>query len=281
MMTRQPQNQHDYSSKLLNELSALVLNIIRSPPPPIDYPDQNPPILRRRRTGPSFQQITPAGFASLLLGISLSLMLCGSVTFFIGFILMPWVFGLVVFLYFMGVVSSISMIGRAILCCNSAPPSPRKDASACKNQTLTSVQFCDWLDFVTFSPNCWFGIVQYIIACLFKTWWIESRLLVRIAVFVLKIECGLQISKMCGDNSFYLWYVWRWSPNFLNRNLNLPLCMMLRFNYSKSNILQLALLLGFNWSLLLKVELNDDFSFFRNGNVCLFSTRCDRLSFVI
>ncbi|KAL2233731.1 UNVERIFIED_CONTAM: hypothetical protein Sindi_1553100, partial [Sesamum indicum] len=71
--------------------------------------------------------ITPAGFASLLLGISLALMLCGSLTFFIGFLLMPWVLGLTMFFYFVGVVSSISMIGRTILCCNSAPP-PRKDA---------------------------------------------------------------------------------------------------------------------------------------------------------
>ncbi|KAI3452580.1 hypothetical protein Pfo_009244 [Paulownia fortunei] len=132
MMRRQPQNQQDYGSKILYELSALVLKIIRSPPPPIDFSDQTPVVHRRRRSGPSFQQITPAGFASLLLGISLTLMLCGSVTFFIGFVLMPWVLGLVMFLYFVGVVSSISMIGRAILCCNSAPPSPRKDAASWK-----------------------------------------------------------------------------------------------------------------------------------------------------
>ncbi|KAK6116607.1 hypothetical protein DH2020_049713 [Rehmannia glutinosa] len=128
-MRSQQQNQQDYGSKSLYELSALVLNIIRPPPPPIDFSDDTP---RRRRSGPSFQQITPAGFASLLLGTSLTLMLCGSVTFFIGFVMMPWVLGLVMFLYFVGVVSSISMIGRAILCCNSAPPSPRKGAASWK-----------------------------------------------------------------------------------------------------------------------------------------------------
>ncbi|XP_047957950.1 uncharacterized protein LOC125203605 [Salvia hispanica] len=127
MMTRQPQNQQDHRSKALHELSALVLNIIRSPPPPLDFSDQSAAAHRRRRQGPSFQQMTPAGFASLLLGISLSLMLCGSMTFFIGLVLMPWVLGLVVSLYFVGVVSSISMIGRSIFCCNS---SPRKDADA-------------------------------------------------------------------------------------------------------------------------------------------------------
>ncbi|XP_057811936.1 uncharacterized protein LOC131026181 [Salvia miltiorrhiza] len=105
------QNHQDHRSKALHELSALVLNIIRSPPPPLDFSEQSP---ARRR---SAQQMTPAGFASLLLGISLSLMLCGSVTFFIGLVLMPWVLGLVMLLYFVGVVSSISMIGRSILCC--------------------------------------------------------------------------------------------------------------------------------------------------------------------
>ncbi|KAL2253774.1 UNVERIFIED_CONTAM: hypothetical protein Sindi_0172100 [Sesamum indicum] len=127
MMRRQPQSQQDYYSKIFYELSALVLNIMRSPPPSIDFADQTAVAHRRRREEPSFQQMTPAGFASLLLGISLALMLCGSVTFFLGFILMPWVLGLVIVLYFVGVVSSISMIGRAILCYNSAPPSPRKD----------------------------------------------------------------------------------------------------------------------------------------------------------
>ncbi|KAL8520198.1 hypothetical protein ACS0TY_010931 [Phlomoides rotata] len=129
MMGRQPQNQQDYQSRIFYELSALVLNIIRSPPTSIDFSDQSP---ARIREGPSFQHITPAGFASLLLGISLSLMLCGSVTFFLGFLLMPWVLGLVIFLYFVGIVSSISMIGRAILCQNSAPPSPRKDIPSWK-----------------------------------------------------------------------------------------------------------------------------------------------------
>ncbi|KAL6570898.1 hypothetical protein OROGR_000448 [Orobanche gracilis] len=127
MRSQHQQHQQDYQSKILYELSALVFNILRSPQPSVDFSDQHPVVSRRRRTeGPSFQQISPAGFASLLLGISLSLMLCGSVTFLLGFILMPWVLGLVIFLYFLGIVSSISMIGRAILCHDSAPP-PKKD----------------------------------------------------------------------------------------------------------------------------------------------------------
>ncbi|KAL1565305.1 hypothetical protein AAHA92_07542 [Salvia divinorum] len=119
-------HQQDHQNKVFYELSALVLNIIRSPP--TDH-HHSP---RRRWDGLSFQSMTPAGFASLLLGISLSLMLCGSVTFFLGFMLMPWVLGLVVFLYFVGIVSSISMIGRAILCHNPAPPSPTKEIPSWK-----------------------------------------------------------------------------------------------------------------------------------------------------
>ncbi|OQU86784.1 hypothetical protein SORBI_3003G145500, partial [Sorghum bicolor] len=38
--------------------------------------------------------ISPAAAASMLLGASVALMLCGSVTFAIGFFLMPWVAGL-------------------------------------------------------------------------------------------------------------------------------------------------------------------------------------------
>ncbi|XP_041998328.1 uncharacterized protein LOC121748169 [Salvia splendens] len=115
------QNHQDHQSKVFYELSALVLNIIRSPP----TADHHSP--RQRWDAISFQSMTPAGFASLLLGISLSLMLCGSVRFYLGFMLMPWVLGLVVFLYFVGIVSSISMIGRAIRCHNPAPPSPTKE----------------------------------------------------------------------------------------------------------------------------------------------------------
>lgn len=119
MMTRQ-----DQQSRVFHELSALILNILRSPPSPVQFSDHSP--------ATSLPQLTPAGFASLLLGISLAMMLCGSVTFFIGFLLMPWVIGLVVVFYFVGIVSSLSMIGRAILCYTLSPPSPTKDVPAWK-----------------------------------------------------------------------------------------------------------------------------------------------------
>ncbi|EPS57237.1 hypothetical protein M569_17583, partial [Genlisea aurea] len=97
--------QEDYYTKIFYELSALVFNVMRPPHP------------SRSSDGPSFERITPAGFACLLLGVSVALMLCGSVTFFLGFMLMPWVVGSVVFVYFVGVISSISVIGKAIMCC--------------------------------------------------------------------------------------------------------------------------------------------------------------------
>lgn len=121
----------DQQSRVFHELSALILNILRSPPSPIQFSDHSP-ATSRRSSPPSLPQLTPAGFASLLLGISLALMLCGSVTFFLGFLLMPWVIGLVMVFYFVGIVSSLSMIGRAILCYTLSPPSPRKDVPAWK-----------------------------------------------------------------------------------------------------------------------------------------------------
>lgn len=136
--------QQDQQSKVFYELSALILNLLRSPTNPIDFSDEvlsspatagassSAGVGRRQMV---MQQLTPAGFASLLLGISLALMLCGSLTFFIGFMLMPWVLGLVMVLYVVGVVSSLSMLGRSILGHSSTPSSPRKDCP-CKDLLL-------------------------------------------------------------------------------------------------------------------------------------------------
>ncbi|KAL0004612.1 hypothetical protein SO802_012173 [Lithocarpus litseifolius] len=140
MMRRQHQDQQ---SKVFHELSALVLNILRSPPTPIPFSDDSPAPMtttrsaaasasRRSSREASVAQITPAGFASLMLGISLALMLCGSVTFFIGFLLMPWVLGLIMVFYVAGIVSTISVLGRSLLCYATSPPTPRKDIPAWK-----------------------------------------------------------------------------------------------------------------------------------------------------
>ncbi|XP_031387271.1 uncharacterized protein LOC116200577 [Punica granatum] len=130
-----PRQRRGHQSKALYELSTVVLNLIRSAPTPVSFSGEEsliappaseaaPSSSRRRPPAP---QITPAGFASLLLGVSMSLMLCGSVTFFIGFILMPWVFGLVMMLYLAGTVSALSVLGRSIFgSAAAAPPDPPK-----------------------------------------------------------------------------------------------------------------------------------------------------------
>ncbi|KAL0700060.1 hypothetical protein Bca4012_056182 [Brassica carinata] len=128
------------SSRAFYDLSALVLTLLRSPPIPISLPDHFPdsPVRTRPRfssssSSLSMAHISPSGFASLLLGVSVALMLCGSVTFFIGFLLLPWVLALIVVFYVAGIVSAVSMAGRAILCYVLAPPSPpRKEVSEWK-----------------------------------------------------------------------------------------------------------------------------------------------------
>ncbi|XP_022725913.1 uncharacterized protein LOC111282184 isoform X2 [Durio zibethinus] len=134
MMRRQQQNHRhqDQLSRVFYELSALGLNLLRSPPVPMPFADR--PLDPETRPHPrsTSRTKTPAGFAWLMLGISVSLMLCGSVTFFIGFMLMPWVLGLLMVFYVAGIVSTVSVLGRSILCYVMAPPSPRKDIPAWK-----------------------------------------------------------------------------------------------------------------------------------------------------
>ncbi|EOA36299.1 hypothetical protein CARUB_v10010578mg [Capsella rubella] len=133
-MMRRVERDQQQQSRVFYDLSALVLNLLRSPPMPISFPDDQfsdpPPRLRppsshrfSSSSSPSLAHISPSGFASLLLGISVALMLCGSVTFFIGFLLMPWVLALIMVFYVAGIVSAISMVGRSILCYVLTPPS--------------------------------------------------------------------------------------------------------------------------------------------------------------
>lgn len=115
-------------SGVLYELSALVLNLLRSHPTPISFSGGesliSPPV-----SAPSSSRrppITPAGFVSQLMGVSLTMMLCGSVTFFIGFMLMPWIFGLVVVFYLAGMVSTLTVLGRSVFGSARAPSDPPK-----------------------------------------------------------------------------------------------------------------------------------------------------------
>nr|XP_010909205.1 uncharacterized protein LOC105035356 [Elaeis guineensis] len=135
----------DQTSRLFYELCALLLTILRSPhlaipssdaSPAEAPPSPRPPLAAAAAAAARSRvarrpQVSPVGFASLLLGASLALMLCGSVTFVIGFILMPWVIGLVMVFYFVGIVSNLSGLGRAILCPATRSPaaSSPKDIS--------------------------------------------------------------------------------------------------------------------------------------------------------
>ncbi|KAF8378024.1 hypothetical protein HHK36_029357 [Tetracentron sinense] len=120
----------DQQSRVFYELCTLILNILRSPPMSIPFSDPPPvtePSVPSSRRPVTTTQISPASIASLLLGISVALMLCGSVTFVIGFILMPWVLGLVMVFFLFGIVSNLSGLGRAIFCPATVPaPSPKE-----------------------------------------------------------------------------------------------------------------------------------------------------------
>ena len=107
-----------HQSRLLYELCALLLTVLRASP---DDGAGARPLLPR--------QVTPAGVASMLLGASMALMLCGSVTFMLGFFLMPWVVGLGFLFLFVGFVTNLSGIWRAILLWPSAACSPKEASS--------------------------------------------------------------------------------------------------------------------------------------------------------
>ncbi|THU70758.1 hypothetical protein C4D60_Mb08t28350 [Musa balbisiana] len=125
-MTR---GEEDQTSRFLNELCSILFAVLRSPQLAIrsssapshgvgrigteEMPYRSPlPTPRRRRRLP---QASPAAVASLMLGVSIALMLGGSVTFVLGFMLMPWVIGMLTMLYLAGIVMTVSELGRAIL----------------------------------------------------------------------------------------------------------------------------------------------------------------------
>ncbi|KAH0462431.1 hypothetical protein IEQ34_010006 [Dendrobium chrysotoxum] len=125
-------------SKLIDELCALIFALLRSPH--LFFPSASTPSRTLRPCGGAVaalyrpqqrSQFTPVGFVSLLLGASLALMLCGSVTFVLGCILMPWIIGVLMFSYFLEIISSLSEIGKAVLCLSEPAPlrTPPKEVS--------------------------------------------------------------------------------------------------------------------------------------------------------
>ncbi|PON95397.1 Transmembrane protein [Trema orientale] len=129
-------HQRHHSSRVLYELSSMIIHILKSPPLSIPFPSNHPhghlgttpssasasaSASASTRQSSALSQVSPAGFASLFLGISLALMLFGSVTFVIGFILMPLVMGLVLLFYAVEILFNLSELGRSILCPASSP----------------------------------------------------------------------------------------------------------------------------------------------------------------
>lgn len=119
--------EQDQHSRVLSELNSLVFNILSAPPSPISFSGVLGPAvsLLSYRTS----QASPSAFASFFLGISVSLMLFGSVTFVIGLFLMPLVVGFVLLFYFVGMLHKLSELGSSILWPGYTP---NKDMTAWK-----------------------------------------------------------------------------------------------------------------------------------------------------
>ncbi|KAH7518916.1 hypothetical protein FEM48_Zijuj09G0221900 [Ziziphus jujuba var. spinosa] len=112
----------DQQSRILYDLTSMIIAILKSPPLPcIPIPTPytgvgvEPSSPSSRINVVVSQTSSPTSFASLFLGISLALMLFGSVTFVIGFLLIPFVIGLVMVFYVFEIVSNLSQLGRSIL----------------------------------------------------------------------------------------------------------------------------------------------------------------------
>lgn len=106
----------DEQTRALYELSSMIINTLRYPPLPVPFPIPNSTWRRK-------SEVSPAAFASLFMGISMALMLFGSVIFLVGFILMPWVVGLAAVFYLVEMISSLSNFTCRILFRAASPKS--------------------------------------------------------------------------------------------------------------------------------------------------------------
>ncbi|CAD6235276.1 unnamed protein product [Miscanthus lutarioriparius] len=105
----------EHYSRQVRELCALLLTIVSPAPGP------GQPV-----------SMSPAAAASMLLGASVALMLCGSVTFALGLLLMPWVAGLALLFGFAGAVNTLSSgLFLSATTASSPPPPRRSPASTC------------------------------------------------------------------------------------------------------------------------------------------------------
>lgn len=113
-------HEEDPPFRAFYELCSMIIDVLKIPPLPI-------PILRSSSsTLPP--NSSPAVFASLFIGISLALILFGTITLLIGFVLMPVVTLLLLLFYFFNVLSILSNFARSMLC--ACTVSSLKDVSA-------------------------------------------------------------------------------------------------------------------------------------------------------
>lgn len=106
----------EHYSRQVRELCALLLAIVSPSPAPPRQP---------------VSTMSPAAAAAMLLGASVALMLCGSVTFAIGFLLMPWVAGLALLFGFAGAVNTLSSSG--LFLCSGTKHKQPPAAGPCKH----------------------------------------------------------------------------------------------------------------------------------------------------
>ncbi|XP_052137111.1 uncharacterized protein LOC127755470 [Oryza glaberrima] len=109
----------EHYSRLIRELCALLAAIIS----PSSSSSTAAAAAAARSPG-----MSPAAAATMLLGASVALMLCGSVTFAIGLLLMPWVAGVALLFGLSAAVSTLSsgVFGKAA----AAASSPASHASS-------------------------------------------------------------------------------------------------------------------------------------------------------
>ncbi|XP_051117168.1 uncharacterized protein LOC127241924 isoform X3 [Andrographis paniculata] len=111
--------QADEQTGALQQLCSMILHVLPSPPLPVSFPTLS--LSSSSSSSPRPPHISAAAFGLLFLGISVALMLFGSLTFIIGFFLMPLVITLVLLFYIAAIVSNLSEFAGAILWPTLAP----------------------------------------------------------------------------------------------------------------------------------------------------------------
>lgn len=96
----------DRHSRLISDLCTIVAALV--------IPSRASHVTSRVQEPVREWPVTPGAIASLLLGASFAMMVCGSVTFMLGFMLMPWVIGFMMLFCFAGFVSCLGLIWRGM-----------------------------------------------------------------------------------------------------------------------------------------------------------------------